>query len=125
MTRRAGSAGPQTKAVGDAVQETWQRGGVADGGGPAGQDEEGGLEDVLGVLLVAQRPPADAPDMGAVPGHQRREGRLVAVPKALEAFAIGRGRAAPPLQEAAHVPQQHPGPHVRHRPNLLGTVPFY
>src|SRR5262249_11468949 len=41
-------------SIGDAVQPAGQRLGLADGGGLAGQDEEGGLEGVLAVLLVAQ-----------------------------------------------------------------------
>src|SRR5262249_15991997 len=41
------------------------------------QDEEGGLEGVLRVRLVAQHPAADAQDHRAVPPHQRLEGGLV------------------------------------------------
>ena len=49
-----------------------ERGGLAD------QDEERGLEGVLGVGVVAQDAAADAQDHRAVPAHQRGEGRLVA-----------------------------------------------
>ena len=45
----------------------------------AGQHEEGGLEGVLGGMLVAEDAPADAEDHRPVPLHQGLEGRLGAV----------------------------------------------
>src|SRR5262249_25781679 len=49
----------------------------ADGDGLAGEQQEGGLEGVLGVLLVGQQPPADGQDQRPVALHQVREGELV------------------------------------------------
>src|SRR5262249_2600720 len=63
---RLGAAGPlaeqRRRAAGDAEQPARQRGAAADRGGLAGQDQEGGLEGVLGVLLAVQQAAADAPD---------------------------------------------------------------
>jgi hypothetical protein len=39
------------RAAGDAVEPTSQRCGLANRGGLAGEDEEGGLEGILGVSL--------------------------------------------------------------------------
>jgi hypothetical protein len=73
---RAGLAG---QAEGDAVQEGAQGRGPADGPRPAGQDEEGRLESILGGVIVPQHPPADAQDHRPVPGDKRAEGGLVAL----------------------------------------------
>jgi hypothetical protein len=74
------------------VQPVAQQVGVADRTGLAGQDEEDGLEGVLGMLRVAQDLAADAQHHRTVPAHQRRERGLA-------------GRVAPaggvPLQELA------------------------
>src|SRR5262249_46778197 len=66
------------RAPGHAVQPAGQRRVPADRGGVAGQHEEGGLEGVLRVLVVAQHAAADAHDQGAVAPHQRGESGLVA-----------------------------------------------
>jgi hypothetical protein len=50
---------------------------AAQGSGLVGQDEEGRLAGVLGVLFVAQHVAANAVDQRAVTAHQLREGRLV------------------------------------------------
>ena len=60
----------------DPVQPVAQQVGVADRPGLAGQDEEDGLEGVLGMLHVAQELPADAQHHRPVPADQRREGGL-------------------------------------------------
>jgi hypothetical protein len=67
---------PQGNPVGDAVQPAGHRLALADGGGAAGQDQEGGLESVLGVVLVVQDVPADAPHQPAVTVQQRCKGVL-------------------------------------------------
>src|SRR5262245_48162462 len=55
-----------------------------------GQDQERGLERILGVVLVVQPVPAHAPDQPAVPAQQRRERGLVALAdEALEQLAVG------------------------------------
>jgi hypothetical protein len=56
--------------VGDPIQPTRQRGPAADGGCLAGQDEEGGLENVLGVLLVVKHPATQVEDHRAVPPYE-------------------------------------------------------
>src|SRR6516165_10382744 len=66
------------RAPGHAVQPARQRRVPADRGGVAGQHEEGGLEGVLRVLVVAQHAAADAHDEGTVAPYQRGEGGLVA-----------------------------------------------
>src|SRR5262249_49457991 len=50
---------------------------LEDGSGFPGQDEEGGLESVVGVVGVLQHPAAHAEDHRAVTAEQGREGRLV------------------------------------------------
>ena len=63
------------------------------------QDEEGGLEGVLGVLLVPQHPPAHAADHRAVAVDEQFEGRLVApggeaLQQGRVVGAVGRRQAA-------------------------------
>ena len=48
-----------------------------DRGRLAGQDEERGLERVLGIMVIAQNGPARRRDHGTMPCHQGREGRPV------------------------------------------------
>ena len=61
----------------DAIEPGGEPVGVAERAGLAGQDEEGGLEGVLGELVVAQELSADAQDHRAMAGNQRGEGGLV------------------------------------------------
>src|SRR5215831_17414043 len=59
----------------------------------ARQDEEGGLEGVLGVLLVPQQPPARRQHHWSVPAQQFSEGRPVpARDEASQQFPVGRAR---------------------------------
>jgi hypothetical protein len=46
--------------------------------GLAGEHEEGGLEGVLGILVVSEHTPAHAPDQRAMALHKGGECRLVA-----------------------------------------------
>jgi len=46
---------------------------MGNGSRPADEDEKGRLKSVLGVVMVAEDPAADAPDHRAVPPHQRGE----------------------------------------------------
>jgi hypothetical protein len=64
-----------------------------DEAGLSGQNQEGGLEDVFGVLLVSQRPLASSPHHRAVPRDQGGEGRLV-MPVHIEAQQLAVGRLA-------------------------------
>jgi hypothetical protein len=59
------------------VQPAGQRVGLAYRSGLSSEDEEGGLEGVLGVGLVAQDAAADVQDHRAVPPQEGRESRLV------------------------------------------------
>ena len=45
--------------------------------GLAGEEQEGGLEGVLGVVRVAEHLTADAQDQGPMPLQERDKGRLV------------------------------------------------
>jgi hypothetical protein len=67
-----------------------QRLALANGGGPPCQEQEGGLEGVLGVLLVAEPAAAQVEDHGPVPPQHRLEGRLVVVAQeGADQFAVG------------------------------------
>jgi hypothetical protein len=91
------------RAAGDAVEPVGELLARADGGGLGGQDEEGGLEGVLGVLAVSGDAQAGAEHHRAVPPHQRREGRLVAGrDERLQQEGVG---ARPVVAEAVGVAQ--------------------
>ena len=86
----------------------------AHGGGPADEDEERGLEGVLGVVLVAQDRAADAEDHRPVPldqGREGRPGRLVPVPVPVRT-------AGEPAQQLA-VGQPARRARVEERPDVL------
>ena len=75
-----------------------------------GQDEEGGLRGVLGLVLVAEDLAADAEDHRPMPLDQRREGglgrrlaRLVGEPA--EELAVGQARGRPVAEERRDVPE--------------------
>ena len=70
-------------------------------GGLACQHQEGGLEGVVGVGVVAKHPPAHAEHQRPVPLHQRLEGTLLAAGEGLQellvaALAVAGGRDGPP-----------------------------
>jgi hypothetical protein len=65
--------GPDRDAGGDAVEPGGQRRPVADRRRPAEQDEERGLEGVVGVGGVAEHPPADAEHHRPVPADEHLE----------------------------------------------------
>src|SRR5262249_12258266 len=78
----AAAAGPGPPRLhGDAVSDPVQPAGdgtfLDDGAGLAGQDEERGLEGVLGVLFLAQETAADAHHQRAVALHEGREGGIL------------------------------------------------
>src|SRR5438876_3041578 len=76
--------------MGDLVEPVGDRIVPAQDSGPAGQNQECGLEDVFRVLRVLQDAPAHAPDERAMALDKQFEGRLIAGPgKALEQLAIG------------------------------------
>ena len=61
-----------------AVEPVADQGPGPDGGGLGSQDEEGGLESVLGVVVVAQHAPAHAQHHGTVAPDQGFKGGLLA-----------------------------------------------
>ena len=70
----------------------------------ADEDEEGGLQGVLGIVVVAEDTATDAPDHRAVPPHQRFEGRsFSAAHEALQQLSVGQVRSLQQLQGAAQV----------------------
>ena len=58
------------------MQPTGERGPIPDRSRPAKQDQERGLEGIVGVIRVVEHAPTDAQHHGAVPFDQRLEGRL-------------------------------------------------
>ena len=88
------------QAVRDGVQPVPQRLAAVKRRGLAHQDEECGLEGILGGLIVVQHAAADAEDHRSVPSHQRLEGQLVALGRVtLEQLPLGQTGETPPLQE--------------------------
>jgi hypothetical protein len=77
LAQRRGRSGVQGGATGHAMQEVTQDGPGGQGRCPAEQDEEGGLESILGVGMVAQDTTAHPQDQRPMPPHQGREGCLV------------------------------------------------
>ena len=74
-----GAAGPQGDPAGHPVQPPADRPAVADGPGPAGQDQEAGLGRVLGVVGVPEQPAAGGQDDAGVPPDEQLERALVPV----------------------------------------------
>jgi hypothetical protein len=78
-------------AGGDSVQPVGEEVRVPDDPGLPGQDEEGRLKGVLGVLRRPQDAPANAQHERAVPLDQGREGRLVAQGREpMQELSVGR-----------------------------------
>jgi hypothetical protein len=76
----------------------------AHGGGLAGQDEEGRLENVFNVLSVRQGPSADAQHQGRMTPHQGGEGFFVTLPgEAVQQLAVGEIVAVHRTGDAAEV----------------------
>ncbi len=78
--------------------------GVAERTGLARQDEEDGLEGVLGEMAIAQELAADAEHHRAMPGHQGGEGGLVAaVVEPLDELAVGEPDERAIVEERAEL----------------------
>jgi hypothetical protein len=71
------NSGSPAEVHGYPVQPCGQRCLLADGTGLPCQDQEGGLEGILGVLFIAKHPPADTQNQGAMPPKKHGEGSLV------------------------------------------------
>ncbi len=77
---------------------------VADRGGAADQDQEGGLEGVLDVSLVAKHAATDAQDHRPVPRDQSGERRLVAAGYvALQQRALAQSRHGSAVEQAVQL----------------------
>jgi hypothetical protein len=112
---------------GDPVQPVGQQRARRDGSGLAGQDEEGGLERILGVVVVAEGTAADAPDQRAVPAHEGREGGFIAVShETLQQVFIGHASPVPQQRGCAQVLDDPAHPAGRHaHPPGSGPVVLY
>ena len=95
-------AGLQRGPVGDPVEPGPDQVPGPDRGRPPGQDQERGLERVLGQVRVADDPPADAQDHRPVPADQRGERGLVSR-RRRKPRAVGRRRS--PRRGRGHSPQ--------------------
>ena len=81
----------------------------ADRAGLPGQDQEGGLEGVLDVVLVPQDGAAGGQDHRAVPGDQGLEGGLVAVGGVTgQELAVAQADGRAVVEQVAEVPQGPP-----------------
>jgi hypothetical protein len=84
---------------------------AADGGGVASKHQEGGLESVLGVLLVTQHAPAHPQHHPAVARHQRGERSLVAPGReVVQELAVGSLPGRPGAAQGLEVPQERAEP---------------
>ena len=115
------------------MQPVAQQIGVADRAGLARQDEEHGLEDVLGEMSVAQELAADGEDHRTVSHHQGRErrfpGTIAPGVEPLQELAVGQSRDGATLKEQLDLVDDGVGgrtDHVRRssRGNLFGLIPF-
>jgi hypothetical protein len=90
-------------------------------GRPAGQDEEGGLEGVLGRVRLAQQAPAQAQHHRPVASHEGLEGPLVApADEAIEQLRVARRARPGGAGQAAEVVQELGG--AGHPSASLGGV---
>ncbi len=104
-----GRAGAGRDAQRDAVEPAPDRSPVADGGGAADEDQERGLEGVLGVVIVAQDRVADAEDHRPVPLDQDGErpfGDLLgAFSEPAQEFGVGQAADAARVEEHLDIPK--------------------
>ena len=100
-------SGLEGDSIGNAVQPARQRFALANGRGVLGEGEEGGLEGVLGILIVAQDMPADVPDERPMALEQNGERRLLARrAESRKELSIGQFSAQPGGCELTQ-PAQH------------------
>jgi hypothetical protein len=78
----------------------------ADGTGLAGQHEKGGLENVLSVLHIVQRPPTHAPNERPVPLHQgSKSGFIASDNETFEQLPVRQARGRGRTEHAMEVPK--------------------
>ncbi len=106
-----GDARVRGDAQGDAVQPGCDRVAAADRAGPPGQDQEGRLCGLFGVVFVTQDLTADAQNHGPMPVDQRGEGGLgeLIAPfnEALEQIAVGEPRGRAGAKQRVDLLEQH------------------
>ena len=103
--------------MGDAVEPVADLLGPPDRRGLANEDEEGGLEGVLGVVMTAEYSSADAPHHRAVPPRQGLDSALVPLlDEAPEQLPIRHPRHILPEQGGAEMADDIV-PLRRHRPS--------
>ena len=82
----------------------------------ADQDEEGGLEGIFRLMLVAYDGQADAPDHRLVPLDQRREGQLGHLVRigreSFQELAVGQVPDGPDVVEGSELTKNGPIPVV-------------
>ena len=105
------------RAHGDAEEPVAQQVGLAQRPGLVGQDEEDGLEGVLGQVLVAEDLPADAQNHWSVAGDERGEGGLAGLiatgREPLDQLAVGEPGRRTALEERPEITAQRCHRHVR------------
>jgi hypothetical protein len=124
----AGSLGfhAQGQAVGHAVKPAGQRLPPADGPRLAGQQQEGGLVHVLGVVLVVQQAPRDAEHHRPVPPQEGVEGRLFApAHEPRQQFAVAGAGQRLGLGQLVEVPDHPVDGCVCHGADPWGMLPHY
>ena len=102
-----GGTGARRDPEGHPVQPARQRVTPPDRSGRPGQDEERGLERVLGIVMIAQDLLADPLDHGPVPFHERRERQLVTPGyEHLQQLPVAHPGDRPGLEEEAKAASQ-------------------
>ncbi len=104
-----GHPGRRGDAAGHAVQPRTHRVDDPERPAPTRQDEEGGLEGILGFMLVAEHGPANPQDHRSVPLDQDGEGQLSRLAasrhEAIEELAVGECAKCPDAEERLERPQ--------------------
>src|SRR5262249_25074908 len=108
-------------AVGHAMKPAGERSPRLQGSGLPAQDQEGGLECVLRVLVVPQNPPAQAKNPGTVAADQQRKGRLVTPgEETVQQLAIGQAESGLLPADLPKVLKNRARLAFRHRPGSPG-----
>ena len=106
--------GARRGPVGDLVQPGAERIPHPEPARPLHQDQERGLEGVLGVVRVSQHAPADPQDHRPVPLHQDREGQLGGLApvggEPLQELAVGQLADRADVEERPELPAGPPHP---------------
>jgi hypothetical protein len=108
-------ASSEGDTMGDFVEPATKRLLLANSGGATSENQESGLESVLGGVLISQNSAANAEYHRAVPTNQHRERRPIAASdETAEAFAVGGRSRSVRVRETANVVKQRRGCRVRH-----------